>query len=394
MPELAELKIMSDYINQNVKDKNFKKVYHVEKGNISVDSNYIEQFKVEAISNGKELVIRMFNDNEDLKLSVFMGMSGNWLFTPTETWSDRKFTRLRLDTDDGMSLLLYGLYMGPKYRLGGFTGVKRGVDPTTEFETFKKNILDNLDKKVFDKPICEALLDQKYFNGIGAYLCSEIIGRLDVNPFRKLKDLNNIELSNLFDMILSCCNESYKFGGGELLDWKNPFGSSKIDEWIMFYNNKESCYKEKFGTRNIWIHKKWKEHMECIKNSLIGVPKSTEHRDKISKSLTGIKRSDEFKNKLSESLKNSEKLKEVTQSIEFRNKHRYNTTKRHGELITYYFEYNGNIIIHKGGLKNMVDKYEISFYNLKRLRYGIITEYKGWKFISIDNKSFTKNNQL
>jgi hypothetical protein len=38
----------------------------------------------------------------------------------------------------------------------------------------------------------------------------------------------------------------------------------------------------------------------------------------------------------------------------------------------------------------MSDKYEISFYNLKRLRYGIITEYKGWKFISIDNKSFTK----
>ena len=33
MPELAELKIMSDYINQNVKDKVFNKSFHVLKGN-------------------------------------------------------------------------------------------------------------------------------------------------------------------------------------------------------------------------------------------------------------------------------------------------------------------------------------------------------------------------
>ena len=59
MPELAELKIMSDYINQNVKDKTFTKLYHVEKGNIPVDSNLIENFKVESISNGKELILKV-----------------------------------------------------------------------------------------------------------------------------------------------------------------------------------------------------------------------------------------------------------------------------------------------------------------------------------------------
>jgi endonuclease VIII-like 1 len=148
--------------------------------------------------------------------------------------------------------------MGPKYRVGGFTGVKRGVDLTKDSETFKKNILDNLDKKTFDKPICEALLDQKYFNGIGAYLTSEIVGRLDINPFSKMINMNKNELNDIFNMILYCCQESYKFGGGELLDWKNPFGASKINQWIRFYNNKENCYKENFGKRNIWIQKKWK----------------------------------------------------------------------------------------------------------------------------------------
>jgi len=187
-----------------------------------------------------------------------MGMSGNWKFVRTENWNDTRFVRMRLDTTDGYSLLLYGSYMGPKYRLGGFTGVKRGPDPTKDFDNFKMNIINNINSKTFDKPICEALLDQKYFNGIGAYLTSEIVGRLDINPFNKIKNMNKRELGDLFNMILYCCNESYKFGGGELLDWENPFGSSKIDDWIMFYNNDETCYKEKFGTRNIWIHKKWK----------------------------------------------------------------------------------------------------------------------------------------
>ena len=153
MPELAELKIMSDYINQNVKDKTFTKLYHVEKGNIPVDSNLIENFKLESVSNGKELLLRLYQDDTDISISVFMGMSGNWLFTPTETWSDRKFTRMRLDTTDGHSLLLYGLYMGPKYRVGGFTGVKRGPDPTKDFSGFYENINSNLSKKTFDKPI-------------------------------------------------------------------------------------------------------------------------------------------------------------------------------------------------------------------------------------------------
>ena len=43
--------------------------------------------------------------------------------------------------------------------------------------------------KVFDKPICEALLDQKYFNGIGNYLRSTILYYLDVNPFQTARDV-------------------------------------------------------------------------------------------------------------------------------------------------------------------------------------------------------------
>ena len=36
----------------------------------------------------------------------------------------------------------------------------------------------------------------------------------------------------------------------------------------------------------------------------------------------------------------------------------------------------------------MAEDYNISFTYLKKLRYGEIEEYKGWKFISMENKSF------
>ena len=256
MPEGPELKIMADYINQNVKEKTFNKSFHVLKGNNPEQFQLISEFKVDAESFGKELIIRFYNGTEFHKISVFMGMSGNWKWVPTENWSDTKFIRMRLDTTDGWSLLLYGSYMGPKYRIGGFTGVKRGPDPTKDFRDFYDNIVNNLHKKIFDKTICEVLLNQEYFNGIGAYLCSEIIGRLDLNPFEQARVI--IKSS---PKILSMCRdipiESYNLGGGEIKDWINPFGKSKIDEWLFFYGNKEVCYKQKFGSRNIWIQKKW-----------------------------------------------------------------------------------------------------------------------------------------
>ena len=170
MPEGPELKIMSDYINQNVKNKIFNKSFHVLKGNNPEQFQLLDEFKVDAESFGKELIIRFYNGSGIHKISVFMGMSGNWKWVPTENWSDTKFIRMRLDSTDGYSLLLYGSYMGPKYRIGGFTGVKRGPDPTKEFTDFYNNVIDNLDKKVFGKPTHNNKLSKAELGNTNIYL--------------------------------------------------------------------------------------------------------------------------------------------------------------------------------------------------------------------------------
>lgn len=263
MPESPELRIMSDFINQKSNNR-FTKAYHVSKGNIATEFDKSEidsSFLIEAESNGKELRLHINKDNSKyLLIYVFMGMNGNWKWVNTSEWNETKFTRLRFDSEDGNSLLLYGGFMGPKYSVGkAFGGTKRGPDPTKEFDKFKENILSNLNNKAFDKPICEALLNQEYFNGIGNYIRSTVLYYADVNPFESAR---NIIQSN--SKVLELCKEiplqSYQFNGGQLKDWSNPFDvdSTEFKKWVFY--QKGLCCKDKTG-RTFWFDTKWES--EC-----------------------------------------------------------------------------------------------------------------------------------
>ncbi|XP_019480995.1 PREDICTED: endonuclease 8-like 1 isoform X2 [Hipposideros armiger] len=71
--------------------------------------------------------------------------------------------------------------------LGGEWQPGRGPCVLLEYEQFRENVLRNLADKAFDRPICEALLDQRFFNGIGNYLRAEILYRLRIPPFEKAR---------------------------------------------------------------------------------------------------------------------------------------------------------------------------------------------------------------
>ncbi|KFR02084.1 Endonuclease 8-like 1, partial [Nipponia nippon] len=73
------------------------------------------------------------------------------------------------------------------WRLGDAWQPGRGPCVLSEYQAFRENVLKNLDDKAFDKPICEALLNQKFFNGIGNYLRAEILYRLKIPPFEKAR---------------------------------------------------------------------------------------------------------------------------------------------------------------------------------------------------------------
>ncbi|NXI22034.1 NEIL1 Endonuclease, partial [Sterrhoptilus dennistouni] len=73
------------------------------------------------------------------------------------------------------------------WRLGDAWQPERGPCVVSEYQAFRENVLKSLDDRAFDKPICEVLLNQKYFNGIGNYLRAEILFRLEIPPFEKAR---------------------------------------------------------------------------------------------------------------------------------------------------------------------------------------------------------------
>lgn len=262
MPELAEIRIMSEFITENSDNRKYKKVYDSQKGNVFTDiTNTIGlkgDFTLLSESNGKELSLTLIDDvGKSSEISVFMGMSGNWQWISTKDVQDTPYIRLRFDTTDGNSLVCWGSYMGPKYKLGKFGGVKRGPDPTKNFNLFKSNILDNISKKSFDKPICEVLLDQAYFNGIGNYLRSTILYYLDIDPFMSARAALKIKGSELLELCNSVPMKAYELNGGQLKDWKNPknVNSDEFQKWV-FYQKGLSCKDS--GNRTFWFDPKWK----------------------------------------------------------------------------------------------------------------------------------------
>ena len=67
----------------------------------------------------------------------------------------------------------------------GMWSAHRGPDPLTQHDAFRARVLRLLDNddQLLRRPICETMLDQKLFNGVGNYLRAEILHRAAIPPF-------------------------------------------------------------------------------------------------------------------------------------------------------------------------------------------------------------------
>lgn len=68
-------------------------------------------------------------------------------------------------------------------------GEDRGPCILTENNAFVENLASHLDSTVFDKPICEVMLNQAYFHGVGNYLRAEILHRAGVHPYGRAREV-------------------------------------------------------------------------------------------------------------------------------------------------------------------------------------------------------------
>ena len=256
MPELAELKFTSDYVNQASEGATYVRV---EKNPVHKCDDLdipFESFKIKAKSKGKEMVLYFLDENSDkfIPVRITMGMSGH--FKLTNTGDEAKHAHLKFYRKDGTTLSFVDVRRFGKWKQGLVWSDNRGPDPTTEYKAFWDNVMTNLTK--LKKPLYEMLMDQKYFNGIGNYLRAEIIFRAgDVDPFLPA-GMQFARYPKLLDLCRDIPLLAYAKGGGSIKDWDNPFGDEAIQERFMLcYGNAEMAKRKDRNGRTFWYDKKW-----------------------------------------------------------------------------------------------------------------------------------------
>ncbi|NWX30716.1 NEIL1 Endonuclease, partial [Notiomystis cincta] len=149
-----------------------------------------EAYGIAAVARGKELRLTLsaLDAAAPAQELVFrFGMSGSFRLCPAAELP--RHAHLRFLTRERPPRAL--CFVDPRrfgcWRLGPGWQADRGPCVLSEYQAFRENVLQNLDDRAFDKPICEVLLNQKYFNGIGNYLRAEILYRLKIPPFEKAR---------------------------------------------------------------------------------------------------------------------------------------------------------------------------------------------------------------
>lgn len=204
MPEGPDLHLASCYINRVCSGVIFSGA--VEKSEVSKNPEVpftCEAYRICAESRGKEIkltltpikeekvkkTVKQQNTVEPNSLTIVFrfGMSGHFKVTSEDEIPKHAHLRFYTKEKPRKVLSFVDIRRFGSWEVNGSWQHDRGPCVMFEYEQFRANVLKNLSDKVFEKPICEVLLNQRYFNGIGNYLRAEILFRLKIPPFSQAR---------------------------------------------------------------------------------------------------------------------------------------------------------------------------------------------------------------
>ncbi|XP_046581058.1 endonuclease 8-like 1 [Haliotis rubra] len=284
MPEGPELHLASRFVNFACKGRVFagkivKSDVHKSKDIIWDHTDYT----ISASSRGKELKLTLTalgdSPSKDKKKHAIsprsvdimfqFGMSGKFNFCGVDEMEKHSHLNFYTKKAEGSNpeVLSFVDYR----RFGKWTekwdwAADRGPCVMFEYPAFRQNVLDNLNQAAFNKPICEVLLNQKYFNGVGNYLRAEILYRAGVPPFKCARSVleklspgqeeKKVVVKSESPDILQLCNilplevinigaTSYGLYGTKSMN--------KFMDWLQCYYNPSMKNMADHNKRTIWF---------------------------------------------------------------------------------------------------------------------------------------------
>eukprot|EP00090_Calanus_glacialis_P009143 TRINITY_DN17510_c0_g1_i2.p1 TRINITY_DN17510_c0_g1~~TRINITY_DN17510_c0_g1_i2.p1 ORF type:complete len:396 (-),score=126.42 TRINITY_DN17510_c0_g1_i2:112-1299(-) len=267
MPEGPELHMAARFINQVAKHHKFGgRIVKSEVSTKNPDVDFdAKSYLISAETRGKELKV-FLEDKKDSKSKTHIlfrfGMSGCFKFNPVEDLPKHahlRFFTLEEKPQQVLSFVDYRRF--GKWELEGDWGKARGPDPIYDYENFRKNVLEHLATAAFNKPICETLLNQKYFNGIGNYLRAEILFRAGIQPFTLAREviqpLAEGHVKSEGPDILELCNivatEVLSLDKGKNYDPDSEGSEGSFSAWLRCYYVKGMNNLRDGNGRTIWF---------------------------------------------------------------------------------------------------------------------------------------------
>jgi len=267
MPEGPELHMAARFINQVAKHHKFGgKIVKSEVSTKNPDVDFeAKSYLISAETRGKELKVFLEdrkNGKNQTHILFRFGMSGCFKFTPVDEMP--KHAHLRFFTIDQklqqvLSFVDYRRF--GRWEVEGDWGKDRGPDPIFDYENFRQNVLDSLHTAAFNRPICEAMLNQKYFNGIGNYLRAEILFRAKIPPFNEarevLEPLVDGEVKSEGPDVLQLCNivatEVLSLDKGKNYDPDSEGSENQFSAWLQCYYVEGMNNLTDHNGRTIWF---------------------------------------------------------------------------------------------------------------------------------------------
>ncbi|XP_041651824.1 endonuclease 8-like 1 isoform X1 [Cheilinus undulatus] len=198
MPEGPELHLASLYVNKMCEGVVFTGAVRKSEVSKSPDVPFnCDAYRITATSRGKEVKLTLTpikSDEPKQKLKAGLadqpfdivfrfGMSGFFRLTTEDEVPKHSHLRFYTKEKPCRVLSFVDVRRFGSWQPNGTWQPGRGPCIMFEYRSFRENVLSHLSDHAFDRPICEALLNQKYFNGIGNYLRAEILFRLNIPPF-------------------------------------------------------------------------------------------------------------------------------------------------------------------------------------------------------------------
>jgi len=232
MPEGPEIYVTSLELHRDLHGKILKNIGILQPRRCTnfttaVISDIVPAIVLWVSSKGKKLIFccKTLQTGLEFVIGSFLAMEGHWGY---DVIANHKNTKMYLEFDT------FVLYYDDT-RFGENTLIRTAGEYNHYLDRVGLDLIRDVDKvtpavwaaafrnkRIENKPVCEMLLEQHRFAGIGNYLRAEILYRAKIRPDKPLKDLTDDQIELLRYISITILIEAVKCKGKTIATYSTP----------------------------------------------------------------------------------------------------------------------------------------------------------------------------